>query len=240
MTQNTENPTPTVYQAILAVAKQIGVLQKDGYNQNQNYKFLGIDQITDALQPALIEHGVTIIPRVVQYESQDREWKEKIARFCTVLVEYTITGPAGDSVKAVVVGEANDSLDKAMNKALASAAKYFLKQTFWLATGDPDPDSEGTDQNQGGNSAGGAGRSGRSSGGSSGAKAGGRPATATQPAAPNNAGAITDNMIDVITGLSEGQNVLDVAAGATGRPITNLNELTFAEGKALITQLRGN
>lgn len=127
----------TVHEAISEVSRNVGSLAKEGFNQHQNYNFRGIDQLVTAVQPVLNKVGVTITPRVVSHESVDRV-AEKIQRWCTVLVEYTITGPAGDNVKVTMVGEANDSADKAMNKALSNAAKYFYFQTFWFGIGGMD------------------------------------------------------------------------------------------------------
>ena len=137
---------PTVYEAIRNAMADVGFIAKNGYNENQRYKFLGIEAITAEVQPALIKNGLTIFPNIISQSAYDREGvngqgKPTIAHFATVVVEYTIVGPAGDSITATMVGEASDTADKAMNKALATAAKYFFKQFFWIPTGDEDPDA---------------------------------------------------------------------------------------------------
>ena len=137
---------PTVYEAIRNAMADVGFIAKSGYNENQKYKFLGIEAITAEVQPALIKNGLVIYPSIVSQTSYDREGvnasgKATIAHFATVVVEYVIVGPAGDKVRATMVGEASDTADKAMNKALATAAKYFFKQFFWIPTGDEDPDA---------------------------------------------------------------------------------------------------
>lgn len=142
----TPQGVPTVYEAIRNAMADVGFIAKNGYNENQKYKFLGIEAITAEVQPALIKNGLTIYPNIVSQSSYDREGvnsagKPTIAHFATVVVEYTIVGPAGDKVSATMVGEASDTADKAMNKALATAAKYFFKQFFWIPTGDEDPDA---------------------------------------------------------------------------------------------------
>lgn len=130
--------TMTVHEAINEVSRRVGGLAKDGFNEHQRYNFRGIDQLITTVQPVLNEVGMTIVPRVISHESVDRPTANNIQRWCTVLMEYTITGPAGDSVKSVIVGEAADVADKAMNKALSNAAKYFYFQTFWFGIGGMD------------------------------------------------------------------------------------------------------
>jgi len=127
-----------VHEAINEVSRQVGGLSKDGFNEHQRYSFRGIDQLITTVQPVLNNVGVTIVPKVISYESQDRQTANNIQRWCTVLMKYTITGPAGDTVESVIVGEAADVADKAMNKALSNAAKYFYFQTFWFGIGGMD------------------------------------------------------------------------------------------------------
>ena len=128
----------TVYEAITEVSKTIGSLAKEGFNEHQRYSFRGIDQLVTAVQPVLNEVGVNIIPQVLSHHSEDRITDKNIQRWCTVEVKYTIVGPAGDSVNAIMVGEATDTSDKAMNKAMSNAAKYFYFQTFWFGIGGMD------------------------------------------------------------------------------------------------------
>jgi len=130
--------TLTVYEAINEVSRKVGSLAKEGFNDHQKYNFRGIDQLVTAVQPVLNEVGLVIIPRIITHESVDRQTEKNIQRWCTVEVEYTLIGPAGDSTRAVMVGEAADVADKAMNKAMSNAAKYFYFQTFWFGIGGMD------------------------------------------------------------------------------------------------------
>ena len=134
----TDNQSMTVFDAINEVSNRVGSLAKDGVNLHQKYNFRGIDQLVTAVQPVLNDVGVAIVPTVLEYKSEDRVTADKIQRWCTVLVKYTIHGPAGDTTEAILVGEANDTADKAMNKALSNAAKYFYFQTFWFGVGGMD------------------------------------------------------------------------------------------------------
>jgi hypothetical protein len=60
----------------------------------------------------------------------------------TVVVEYTITGPGGDTMTAAAAGQASDSGDKAVPKAMSVAYRTVLLQALCIPAGDPDPDSQ--------------------------------------------------------------------------------------------------
>src|SRR5206468_8989777 len=60
----------------------------------------------------------------------------------TAIVEYTITGPDGGTLTAAAAGQAADSGDKAVPKAMSVAFRTVLLQTLCIPTDDPDPDSQ--------------------------------------------------------------------------------------------------
>jgi hypothetical protein len=238
--------TPTVNQAIINVMEDVGAVGKDSVNTGQGYKFRGIDAIVAAIQPALIRHGVTIIPRIISHKSENREGingqgRATIARFCTVEVKYTITGPAGDSIDAVMVGEANDTADKAMNKALSAAAKYFYNQTFWLPVAVDDGDADHFEQGGYTQSA----PAPQQSGGNLAnkvASAAGRPASA--PAAPRAGGGISDKQAKAVWAIShrglgwDDARMFDEIEVVCGVRVGAIEDLTSAQARVLIDALK--
>ena len=131
-----------------AVSKVSGVLAKSGIskdrsNQQQNYKFRGIDDCLNALAPLLAEHGVVIYPEVLERGVIERETRNGGALFyVTVKVRYTFAADDGSSFPVTTYGEAMDSADKATNKAMSAAYKYAVIQTFCIPTeGDNDEDA---------------------------------------------------------------------------------------------------
>jgi hypothetical protein len=54
--------------------------------------------------------------------------------YSVIKVRYTFYTTDGSSVESVVVGEAMDSGDKSMNKAMSAAFKYACFQTFCIPT----------------------------------------------------------------------------------------------------------
>jgi hypothetical protein len=136
-----------VYQAISAVQKDLSTqgISKDRKNmQGSGYAFRGIDDVYNALAPALARHGLCILPRVLNRESIERQSKAGGALFyITVEVEFDLVAADGSKHTIKTFGEAMDSGDKATNKAMSAAYKYACMQSFCIPTeGDNDADSQ--------------------------------------------------------------------------------------------------
>lgn len=135
-----------VYKAISQVAAYISKdgISKGRKNQQQGYAFRGVDDIYNALAPALVEAGLIIIPRILSRTAREVETKNGgKMNYVTVDAEYDFVCVIDGSMHtARVVGEAMDSADKATNKAMSAAYKYLCLQTFCIPTeGDNDADA---------------------------------------------------------------------------------------------------
>ena len=135
-----------VYAAIAAVTAEMSKegIAKGRSNQQQGYKFRGIDDVYNALSPMLAAHKLCIMPRIINREVTERVNAKGTALFyVTVEAEFDFVS-AEDGSKHVVktFGEAMDSADKATNKAMSAAYKYAAMQTFCIPTeGDNDAES---------------------------------------------------------------------------------------------------
>jgi hypothetical protein len=130
-------PAPSIFLLMSRVMADIGAVGKGDYNSQQNYSFRGIDSVMNAVHGAMVKHGVTVTPEVLDKEYGSYRTKNGTEmRTVTVTVRYTFYGPRGDSVEVVTLGEASDSADKATNKALSAAMKYALLHTFVVPTTD--------------------------------------------------------------------------------------------------------
>ena len=142
----TETKPRTVYQLIAAVMGDVARegIAKDRNNAQQGYKFRGIDDVYNALSPILSRHGLLILPRVLERHETERQTKSGGAMFnVTVDVEFTLVSAEDGSTHVIrTFGEAQDSADKATNKAMSAAFKYAAMQTFCIPTeGDNDADA---------------------------------------------------------------------------------------------------
>ncbi len=132
--------------AICAVSAELAKdgISKDRNNQQQGYKFRGIDDCLNALAPLMASHGLVIIPECLERTVTERETRTGGQLFYVVVrVKYRFYSTEdGSTVDAYVFGEAMDSADKATNKAMSAAYKYAVIQTFCIPTeGDNDADA---------------------------------------------------------------------------------------------------
>lgn len=140
----TTTDTPTVQQALVAVMRDVRALGKGDRNNYANFNFRGIDATLNAIGPALRDHGIVVLPRVVEQHGEVVEVGKDRSRMrmVTLQVEYTFVGPGGDMLTASAPGEAMDSGDKATPKAMSVAMRTCLLQTFALPTQEKDPDAD--------------------------------------------------------------------------------------------------
>jgi hypothetical protein len=133
---------PLVYRQIVKVMGAVRPVGKDQKNQNQGFKFRGVDDIVNAVSPAMKQHELFLVPTVLEErEMFGQTSSNKPMKTVVVKVRYELYAVDGSSVSSVVVAEANDTADKATAKAMSVALRTMLLQTFMIPTGDEDPDS---------------------------------------------------------------------------------------------------
>lgn len=135
-----------VYLAIAEVSAKLAQqgISKDRKNDQQGYKFRGIDDVYNALAPLLSAHKLCILPTVLERECVERTTaKGTVLFYVTVKVRFDIVSAEdGSKHEIVTFGEAMDSGDKATNKAMSAAYKYAAMQAFCIPTeGDNDADA---------------------------------------------------------------------------------------------------
>lgn len=141
------NGPTKVYQAIAAITGELAKvgIAKGRKNSQQGYAFRGIDDVYSALSGLLASHKLCVIPRVLGRTVTERETQKGGVLFYAVVdVEFDlVSAEDGSKHTARTCGEAMDSGDKATNKAMSAAYKYFALQTFCIPTeGDNDADSQ--------------------------------------------------------------------------------------------------
>ena len=142
-----------VHGAIVAVAAELsGVgIGKDHRNTEQKFNFRGIDDVLNTLSPLLAKHRLYVIPSVLERTLIEGKTKSGGSMWrVTIKVEYRIThAEDGSSVTGITYGEAMDSGDKATNKAISAAYKYFAIQAFAIpVVGTPDADADAGNGNR--------------------------------------------------------------------------------------------
>lgn len=133
MSETETNETPTIHVLMARVMEDVGVVGKNS-SGDVPYKFRGIDAVVNALNPAMVKHGVFCLPEVRHYEHE--RLANGRAHMVMLTVAYRFYGPRGDYVEAVGIGESVDYSDKATNQAMSMAYKYMLTETFCIRTED--------------------------------------------------------------------------------------------------------
>lgn len=140
-----------VYQKMMDVMSELESIGKNQTNKNMQgvvqYKFRGIDDCMNALNPLLKKHRLMIVPQVtsrtVDYTTT-ANGKPQIHVVMTVSYQF-VAEDGSSSIPFIMTGEASDTSDKACNKAMAVSMKYFLFQAFCIPTEEMrnvDPDNE--------------------------------------------------------------------------------------------------
>ncbi len=134
--------SPKIFSQIALVMNDLTSVSKDRMNEQQRYKFRGIDDVYNALHTPMAKHGIFTVPTVLEDRTEERTTKSGTALIYRVLkIKFTFFADDGSSVDAIVIGEGMDSGDKASNKAMAVAHKYALLQVFAIPTEeDKDPE----------------------------------------------------------------------------------------------------
>lgn len=136
--------TGMIYQLIGQAIGKIGAIGKTSENKQQGFKYRGIDQVYNALNPVMAELGIFFCPEVLDQKREERVTKNGTVLTYTLLtMKYTAYAPDGSSVSMTVVGEGMDSGDKGSNKAMSVAMKYAMFQLFCIPTEEmKDPDAD--------------------------------------------------------------------------------------------------
>jgi len=120
----------------------VGVVWKDRKNEQQGYKFRGIDDMYNALNKHLSDEGVFCTSEVLKDEREERLTKNGwLLMYSILTMKFTFFAEDGSSVSSTTIGEAMDTGDKSMNKAMSTAYKYALMQIFCIPT-EEDKDTE--------------------------------------------------------------------------------------------------
>lgn len=134
-----------IYQTIAAVMADVGAVAKNKRNtQGAGFMYRGIDDVMNALNPAMAKHKLFVVPEILEQIREDRtsnKGNSLIYSLCKI--KYTFYAEDGSNVSATVIGEAMDSGDKATNKSMSIAFKYACFQVFCIPTEEMvDPDAE--------------------------------------------------------------------------------------------------
>lgn len=134
---------PMIYGKIATIMKETKAIAKGEKNQQQNFMFRGIDSVMNELHSLFANNGVFILPETLEYSVAEKVTaKGAILYFTRARIKFHFVAEDASEVCIVNIGEAMDSGDKGMNKAMSIALKYALMQMLLIPTKeDKDPDA---------------------------------------------------------------------------------------------------
>jgi hypothetical protein len=132
-----------IYGKMASILRETKAITKSEKNQQQGFKFRGIDNVMNELHELFAKNEVFILQEVQGFTTENRPTKSGGTNtFTRATVKFRYITTDGSCVETVNVGEAMDSGDKGMNKAMSIALKYSLLQMFLIPTEEPkDPDA---------------------------------------------------------------------------------------------------
>jgi len=144
-------PKRNIYQRLHAAMRDVGYIQKDGYNSFSKYKYVTHDAVVEHVRKALVQHGIVVVTSTpeVEFPAAATTNAGKANNICRVrlVVRFVNADEPSEFVETEFWGEASDTGDKAIYKAISGAKKYAFTNMFMLATGD-DPEQASPEYQQ--------------------------------------------------------------------------------------------
>ena len=130
--------------ALRAELKDRGPQKKGGENKYDRYTYFSEAQYKELFTELLSKHKLELKFTELEYNTFDGPEKQANGRMPKI--EFSLIDvETGFYETSVITGEGIDKGDKAGYKAYTGALKYYLADTFMVATGD-DPESESPDE----------------------------------------------------------------------------------------------
>lgn len=133
-----------VAKAVSSVMREVGTIEKRGYNEHFKYHYAKMEDVLEALTPLIGKHGLTIF-------QNEREIKMEGNNRMAITYEFSVIHESGEfwpeKIRQTGTAIARDSKgnldDKAVAKCHSNARKYFLLALFQVPAGDfEDPDAD--------------------------------------------------------------------------------------------------
>lgn len=137
---------PRIYKAINAITAEMAKcgIGKAHTNAQDLYLYRSIDDVLKRLAPLLAKHRLCVLPRVLERIAVDRNGaRDELLVSVTLRVAFDLVSAVDETRHTVeAYGEALDGGDKATSKAMSSAYKAAMLQTFCVpVTGSEDADA---------------------------------------------------------------------------------------------------
>lgn len=130
--------------AVRKMLKEKGILQRGGKNDFDHYSYFSEAQYKQLFTELFSECGLELKFTELEYGTFEGSAKQANGRMPRIQFDL-FDIETGFFESTIITGEGMDKGDKAGYKAYTGALKYFLADTFMVATGD-DPEKDSPDQ----------------------------------------------------------------------------------------------
>ena len=133
--------TENIHSKLAAIIGELPAIGKESrVTGNFGYNYRGIEDILPAVKTLFAKHGVHVSPNHTLVSDEFGLGNKGNQRRVVLHSGFSFYAADGSSFTCFTMGEAMDTQDKALNKAMTAAYKYALIQTLAIADGD-DPDA---------------------------------------------------------------------------------------------------
>ena len=102
-----------IYQKMASILKETKAITKSEVNQQQRFKFRGIDNVMNELHEIFAKNDVFILPEVLSFTTENRPTKSGgLNTFTRATIRFRYVTTDGSCVETTNVGEAMDTADK--------------------------------------------------------------------------------------------------------------------------------
>lgn len=145
-TAKQEAPQRSLVRKLSEVMGEIERIAKNGRNDFHKYAYATEADITAAVRQHMADRHLMLLPDVLKEEWADGAVTKSgnKNKLCTLTVKFTLMdGDSGEEKEFTILGQGEDTGDKATYKAMTGALKYALLKLFMIPTGDdPEQDSD--------------------------------------------------------------------------------------------------
>lgn len=137
-----------LFEKMRLIMADIGAVKKTGKHPTQGYAFVESDNIVASVRDAMVAHKIVFMASVLDCQLNEtvvetKSGGQRVDTRAIVRMEMTLLDcETGCVMTAQMVNMAVDTSDKAVNKAITAAKKYWLLTTFMMSTKEDDSDRD--------------------------------------------------------------------------------------------------
>jgi hypothetical protein len=133
-----------IYKRIGLIMQEANASCKNNNNAQQGFKYRGIDDVYNAIQPIMAKHGVFSVLKQRDFMKRDQGTTKSggIMHFMHAMYDVHFYAPDGSFVVVTLEAEGMDTADKGTNKCHSVVHKYALLTLLMIPTEDlAEPDA---------------------------------------------------------------------------------------------------